>query len=415
MSGKTTSSLTSVLRIFEDWYFYKPFKIIDFFRDRVGEISFMCFISYSGECYEALENYRKWLEQVLLAEIFIIDPNLILSLSFHQVFYDPVIRSFWEKSDYLKELLHKHKKLNDEGIFHQDINTYLNAICSIPPFNFLVGAIQNFIQKPLLFAEAWAEAIWDIIVSSNYDIISATQKILDKFNSHAKEAKAFRLPQQLLIVICPWIAYIVPQILASIRLAYAYSKVEPKKGKLGVERNVFKNLLAELYINKKYVDSVIPLSSGDIIFTMKKAEYEKMEPKEIMIDVMGLKTTYLVKPPEFPRLQLYDSHTNLWIPCKEGDRCKVIKEEDIRENYVCTYVFEESYDWDWNDAKVIVLDEDKNWHLEIYKGDAMDPHRWYYDNIIIVDLPSGHRLPYELFAHVIVDKKEKNIIHFWRE
>ena len=415
MSGKTTTSITSVLRIFEDWYFYKPFKIIDFFRDRVGEISFMCFISYSGECYEALENYRKWLEQVLLAEIFIIDPNLILSLSFHQVFYDPVVRSFWEKSDYLRELLNKHKKLNDEGVFHTDINTYLNVVCSIPPFNFLIGAIQNFIQKPLLFAEAWAEAIWDVIVSSNYDIISATQKILDKFNAHSKEAKAFRLPQQLLIVICPWLAYIVPQILASIRLAYAYSQVKPKQGKLGVEKNVFKNLLAELYINKKYVDSVIPLSSGDIIFTMKKAEYEKMEPKEIEINVMGLKTTYLVTYPEFPRLQLWTSALNTYIPCKQDKQVIVFKEDDNRPNYICTYVFDDWQDYDWNDCKVVVLDEDENWHLEIYRGEASAKHVWYYDTIKIVEISTRTYLPYQLIAHIIVDKKNKDLIQFWRE
>jgi len=415
MSSKTTSSLTSIFHIFEDWYFYKPFKIVEFFRDRVGELSFMCFIAYSGESYEALENYRQWLEQALLAEIFLVDPNLILSLSFHQVFYDPVIKSFWERSDYLKELLKQHKELNDKGIFHQDINTYLNVICSIPPFNFLAGALSSFLNKPLLFAEAWAEAIWDVIVSSNYDIIVATQKILDKFNSHAKEAKAFRLPQQLLIVICPWIAYIVPQILASIRLAYAYSQVKPKQRKLGVERNVFKNLLAELYINKKYVDSVIPLSSGDVIFTMKKAEYEKMKHKEIEINVMGLKTTYLVKPPDFQRLQLCNVEGNIWVSCKEGDRCKAIKEDDNRQNYVCTYIFEDAVDYDFNDAKVIVLDEDENWHLEVYRGEAGATHIWYYDTIKIVEISTRTYIPYQLIAHIIVDKKNKDLIQFWRE
>jgi hypothetical protein len=218
-----------------------------------------------------------------------------------------------------------------------------------------------------------------------------------------------------LIVICPWIAYIVPQILASIRLAYAYSKVEPKKGKLGVERNVFKNLLAELYINKKYVDSVIPLSSGDIIFTMPKKKYDQLEPKEIEINVMGLKTTYLVKPPEFPRLQLWTSTLNTYIPCKQDKQVIVIKEEDTRENYVCTYVFEDWQDYDWNDCKVVVLNEGENWHLEIYRGEALAKHVWYYDTIKIVEISTRTYLPYQLIAHVIVDKKNKDLIQFWRE
>jgi hypothetical protein len=218
-----------------------------------------------------------------------------------------------------------------------------------------------------------------------------------------------------LIVICPWLAYIVPQILASIRLAYAYSKVEPKKGKLGVEKNVFKNLLAELYINKKYVDSVIPLSSGDVIFTMPKIKYDQLEPKEIMIDVIGLKTYYYPQYPEFPILVLLQYDENIRIPCKQSDQCKVVVEEDGRENYICTYVFEDGYDYDWDDAIVKVLDEGENWHLEIYKWDTNEPHRWFYDENIIVDLPSEHRGAPELFAHVIVDKKTQDLIQFWRE
>jgi hypothetical protein len=415
MSSKASSNITRLFNIFNDWFIASQYRIVDFFRDRIGEISFGCFIAWASEDYTALEYWRNLFKQALLAEIFIVDPNLILSFSFDQIYYDWRIKEFWEQSNFLRKLLEEHKKMVNENVYHQDINTYLQAIASTPPFNHIIGIIQSIINRPILFGEAWANSIWDIIVAHNFDILQISQNILDKFNKHVNEQKAFRLPRNLVTLICPWIIFIIPQILASIRLCWAYHQVTPKKDKIGIEKNIYKNLLAELYFDNKYIDSVIPLSDGSIIFQIPKKEYEKYNPKEILINVMGLKLKYPPPYPEFPALYLSAYPLGLIIRCVEDRYCKRVIETDSRSNYVCTYLFDNRGEGTFRSWKVVVLDSDPNWELEVYIGRlyADENDYWYYGNRLLYHYWGFHSETWEHAFTVTIDKSTLEYIAHW--
>ena len=118
--------------------------------------------------------------------------------------------------------------------------------------------------------------------------------------------------------------------------------------------------------------------------------------------------------PEFSRLRLYDSTSRVTVYCTKNNRTHYGKESGMPSNYVYTYWFEESNDWDFDDAMVRIYWEYPNWRLDIYKGEAYDVHNWYYDTTLIVgNLTDYHpHGQYQIHASVWVDGRTKNLVKY---
>ena len=135
------------------------------------------------------------------------------------------------------------------------------------------------------------------------------------------------------------------------------------------------------------------------------------------LDYISAKVGGLKAPetePEFSRLRLYDSTSRITVYCTKNQRTHYGKESGMPSNYVYTYWFEDSTDWDYNDAMVRIYWEFPNYRLDIGRGSAGDPHYWYYDNTLIVgpitEFVGGG--VYKIYASVWVDGRTKNLVKY---
>ncbi|MEM0054416.1 MAG: hypothetical protein QXW80_05900 [Candidatus Micrarchaeia archaeon] len=294
MSFLSRSFFTKGTRIFMDYAYWKPFQIIDFFRDRLTELSFSCFIAYSGENYEAVKKFNEWHKNAIYATMFLSNPSILFSTFGDYFFYDPVISNFVKGNKYLYGVLEAIMQLKKEGKELTEMQSILTYLSSMPPFSFIANILADILKRPINFYTEWVENIYNFIVKANYDFVSACSTILSEFNKTLGKTVVYALKPQVVVLICPWIYYLFPTIISHIRINYAYSMVEPKKERPTLKGSIFKYLLAELYFDNKYIESKPTLSDGSIVFTMPKEEFNKLYPREITINVMGLKTTYFL-------------------------------------------------------------------------------------------------------------------------
>jgi hypothetical protein len=122
--------------------------------------------------------------------------------------------------------------------------------------------------------------------------------------------------------------------------------------------------------------------------------------------------------PEFPRMYLYNATHPITVYCTKNKHTHYGKESGMPSNYVYTYWFEDLpdnlADWDYDDAMVRIYWEYPNYRLDIYKGEAGDDHKWYYDSTLIVDIPDVYKQHgvYYLHATVWVDGRTKNLVKY---
>ncbi|MEM2073721.1 MAG: hypothetical protein QXO33_04145 [Nitrososphaeria archaeon] len=412
MSFIVRSFFSKGTKIFMDYAYWKPFQIIDFFRDRLTELSFSCFIAYSGENYEAVKQFNEWHKNAIYATMFLANPSILFSTFGDYFFYDPVIRNFVKGNKYLWGVLETIMQLKKEGKELTEMQSILTFLSSMPPLSFIANILADILKRPINFYTEWVENIYNFIVKANYDFVSACSEILSEFNKALSETVVYALKPQVVVLICPWIYYLFPTIISHIRLNYAYSLVEPKKERPTLKGSIFKYLLAELYFDNKYIESNPVLSTGDVIFTMPKEEFNKLYPREITIDVMGLRTKYFVKPLEFPRFVIDARETPVIIPLIQSDRVKIEKKD---EQWI--YLVEHWTDWNFKDYMITVESYDNDtWIMKVYigpVGPATNDYIKYDENILLHWQGRG---PSD-FDHVLtlyINKKTKDLIRWER-
>ena len=286
----------SIFNLFWEWYFKVPFKVFDFWRDRAGEISFSCFIAYAAEDYDLLKQYLTILNNATLAEFFLVDPNLLFSYAFEQFYEDPVAREFIKQNECLYTILEGHAKKRKEQKPIDSVEAFINAICEMPIISFFCNIYSELIGNPHKYGEEWIQQINAIITKCGEDFLSVVNEVLSTFSKKVCEMTVTVTTPELAVILCPILPYLVPDILAKIRLIMAYKAVKPKKCPSYSKESLYHNLLAELYLDGKYISSTEVRPDGLIIFEIPKKEYKRMNPKEHVIDVMGLKIKFVVFP-----------------------------------------------------------------------------------------------------------------------
>jgi len=286
----------SVFNLFWDWYYTLPFQIFDFWRDRAGELSFSCFIAYAAEDYDLLNHYLQLLNNATLAEFFLVDPNLLFSYAFPQFYRDPDVRDFISQNKCLSAILEEHAKKREEKEPINTVEAFLNFICEMPIISFFCNIFNDLLGNPQKYGEEWIQQINAIITECGEDFLSVVNKVLSDFSKKVCEMSVIVTTPELAVILCPILPYIVPDILAKIKLIKAYKAVKAKKCPSFSKKSLYHNLLAELYLDGKYMASTEISPDGFIVFKVPKREYKQMNPKEHVIDVMGLKIKFVVFP-----------------------------------------------------------------------------------------------------------------------
>ena len=288
----------SIFNIFWEWYYKVPFRVFDFWRDRAGELSFSAFIAYAAEDYDLLEYYVNLLNNATLAEFFLVDPNLLFSYAFSQFYDDPDVREFIKQNECLNTILEGHAKKRQKEKPIDTVEAFINTICEMTIISFFCNIFGELVGNPHKYGEEWIQQINAIITKCGEDFIGAVNEVLSTFSKKICEMDVIVVSEQLAPLLCPILPYIVPDILAKIKLIKAYKAVKPKKCPSFSKKSLYRNLLAELYLDGKYISSTEVRPDGLIIFKIPKKEYEKLNPEEILIDVMGLKIK--MTKPKYP-------------------------------------------------------------------------------------------------------------------
>jgi len=299
----------SVFGIFWDWYYTIPFQVFDFWRDRAGELSFSCFISYAAEDYDLLDYYLQHLNNATLAEFFLIDPNLLFSYAFPQFYYDPDVREFIRQNGCLYTLLEEHAEKRKEQEPIDTVEAFLNFICEMPVISFFCNIFNELLGNPAKYGEEWIQQINAIITECGEDFLSAVNKVLSEFSKKICEMDAIIVSEELAPLLCPILPYIVPDILSKIKLIKAYNAVKAKKCPSYSKKSLYHNLLAELYLDGKHIASTEVKPDGFIVFKIPKQQYKQMNPKEHLINVMGLQIYYKI-----PELKITEDWEEIFAP-----------------------------------------------------------------------------------------------------
>jgi len=382
------------LNLVSDWYFKKPLEVIDFFRDRITEISFMCFISYAAEDYDALAQYREWFRKVLLATILIINPNLTFNLVFEEFWYNPTFRNFVKQHPYLNKLLEDIAKKKEEGAPELDLNDALTLLVSMPPFSFIASILGRILGDPLLYSEEWAQHLWSFVEQAKGNILTACTNILNKFKDVYEEVQGENIARDVVVKICPYLAYFVPQVLAWIKLYDAYCQVKPRKEKIFNLAELLKVLPADLYLDDNYKATKTLSTNGTVEFKLGKG----VEFNKVLIDVLGLQAVYIKTLEEIlKRFKFFYYEDNKWYAGDDPNYYIIREEEyDVGKGYRVGYELGsfigckldgQPYD----DLEMFIVMEPRPIKIWIFGSRTAWDIDVYFDDEFLVKCPKGHK------------------------
>jgi len=304
-----------LFNLFWEWYFDKPLRVFSFFRERIGELFMATFILYNAEKYAEMRKLLNILNNAILAEFFIVNPALLFNIAFPQFYNDPVMRSFIEQNKYLNKLLEEYRKIWEEEPEKTITSYLLSILCSITPFPFVCNILAQLLIDPKAYGREYANQIDNVIQQNDENIHAVSQEILNKYNKKAEEIEAIRILPSLAITLCPVLPYVVPTVLAHVRLLQAYKdvKVKPKEGLRTSQ--LLPMLLAELYLDDKLYSIKTLDKQGEAEWQIPKQIWDKISPKSVTVDIFGMRKTYeLFKPPSCEWIERNFSYARIgWV------------------------------------------------------------------------------------------------------
>lgn len=294
----------------------------------LSSVSFGMFISYSSLNLRSIENFLKAHELMLTFFIYFSNPYLVSFYGYPFLKNNKNWEDFIKNHNYINKVWHNVKNLYEKGLTTDDIPAVLVGLLTSMPFPFM-GVLENIIVKDAFaYYREFVYQLYNIFVKNNKDIFKTANEVVQKFDSSEPSQLEKALVFSEVIKTNPLIIFELPVILSHLQLHYAYKYATQLLKEPKLPPDFFNKLNARLYFDGKLVRQKRLQSDGTVFFNIPKSEWNKYSPSEIMINVMGLKTRYIIGLENIlKRFKFYHYEDKKWY-CGDDKRYYTVREEE---------------------------------------------------------------------------------------
>jgi len=364
-------------------YAYKiPVKIFKHFHDVLGEMSFGAWISYNAQNIEYLQSYIDAHERALLAYTYYCNPILLFNYAYDSIKNDKDVLDFISKTRYLYNSYQIIKQLKALGKETEQLIEFINTVIDLSPFSFIKVILELIYKDPLKYYDEWTQQFYNYLTQADYNIMDFFNNVISNFDKSDPPVIDVLLKPSLIYKINPLTHFQFATWISHIKLHYTYKKVINFVKQPKITSDFYTKLQARLYFDKQKIAWKRVNSDGEAVFIIPKDEFNKYNPKSIMIDIMGLKSYWRRQPAEHIKVYVHD--TGVWISIQEPEWAKW---ESLPDNWNRVSIEDmkgqANPDYDYDDVIIEYRIENNAIHFRIYDGEHGYTNSVYYGDELI--------------------------------